>query len=173
MNTEESIPTQSVVSEAVPNSTEIVPPVPEKKKRGRKAIAKRDEYYLAPEDFLNEINKFYETDIITPELGIMVLKIATGLGHAHNFINYSYKEEMIGDAMMRMFQALRNKKYVHGPGRNPFSYFNTIAHHAFLNRIKKEKRNHEAIDKYQEEVYPDLLWENSSASGRTPIHNND
>ena len=35
-------------------------------------------------------------------------KIATGLSYAPNFINYSYKDEMVGDAILKMFSALKN-----------------------------------------------------------------
>ncbi len=88
-------------------------------------------------------------------------KIAIGLSYAPNFINYSYKDEMIGDAILKMFSALKNKKFNVDTGNSPFSYFTTIAYHAFINRIKKEKRYRETISKYQENVYSDIMNEGS------------
>ena len=84
-------------------------------------------------------------------------KIANGLSYAPNFMNYSYKEEMVGDAIVKMFSALKNKKFKIDCGFSPFSYFTTIAFHAFINRIKKEKKHHEAVNEYREKVYNDLM----------------
>ena len=68
---------------------------------------------------------------------------------------------MIGDAILKMFSALKNKKFNVDTGNSPFSYFTTIAYHAFINRIKKEKRYRETISKYQENVYSDTMNEGS------------
>jgi len=51
-----------------------------------------------------------------------------------------------------MITALENKKFNLGK-TNPFSYFTTIAFHAFINRIKKEKKHRETITNYQEMMY--------------------
>ena len=64
---------------------------------------------------------------------------------------------MIGDAIVKMFTALKNKKFNIDAGYNPFSYFTTIAFHAFINRIKKEKKHHEIVQQYQESIYDQLL----------------
>ena len=80
------------------------------------------------------------TDEIGEKLGESIYKIATGLSYAPNFINYSYRDDMIGDAIVKMFSALQMKKFDINSGNNPFSYFTTIAFHAFINRIKKENR---------------------------------
>jgi hypothetical protein len=69
----------------------------------------------------------------------------------------SYKEDMIGDARVKMVAALQHKKFNLKLGKNPFSYFTTIAFHAFINRIKKEKKHHQIVLDYQEQVYTDLL----------------
>jgi hypothetical protein len=63
----------------------------------------------------------------------------------------SYREEMVGDGVIRMFKALMSKKYNHTKGTNPFSYFTRIAFNAFRNRIKKEKHIHETHEKYKNE----------------------
>ena len=85
----------------------------------------------------------------------MVAKIARRLAYAPNFINYSFREEFIGDAIIKMMQALKNKKFDPEKG-NPFSYFTKIAFNAFRNRIKKEKRTHDALQTYQENVFNTL-----------------
>ena len=132
------------------------------KKAAKKAVKKKKKkkkkkaYYVNPAEFLADIEEYYVSDDLTNKLGEAVYKIATGLSYAPNFINYSYKDEMIGDAVMKMVAALRNKKFNIDSGNNPFSYFTTIAFHAFINRIKKEKKHRETITQYQEKVYFDL-----------------
>ena len=64
---------------------------------------------------------------------------------------------MIGDALIKMYAALKYKKYNFDNNSNPFSYFTTIAFHAFINRIKKEKRHHEAVKNYKEKMYEDIM----------------
>jgi hypothetical protein len=123
-----------------------------KKKRGRK----KKENYVDPKIFSDQIVQFYEDEILSEELGKAISDIATRLGFAPNFINYTYKEEMIGDATEKMFKALWNKKFTPERG-NAFSYYTKIAFNAFCNRIKKEKRSREAILGYQSEVYETLI----------------
>ena len=140
-------------------------PKPSKKKAKKKAVKKvrkprkkkeKKPYYINPAEFLADITEYYKTDDLTEKLGEDIVKIATGLGFAPNFINYSYKDDMIGDAVLKMLTALRNKKFNIDSGNNPFSYFTTIAFHAFINRIKKEKKHRETISQYQEKVYFDM-----------------
>tara|TARA_Y100000310_G_C20244671_1_gene606243 strand:- start:108 stop:599 length:492 start_codon:yes stop_codon:yes gene_type:complete len=132
---------------------------PSKKKVAKKKVVKKKKkkdkkkYYVNPAEFLADITEYYDTDDLSEKLGESIYKIATGLGYAPNFINYSYKDEMIGDAILKMLTALRNKKFNIDSGNNPFSYFTTIAFHAFINRIKKEKKHRETITQYQEKVY--------------------
>ena len=64
---------------------------------------------------------------------------------------------MIGDSLIKMYSALKGKKYKFNTESNPFSYFTTIAFNAFVNRIKKEKRHHEAEKNYREKVYGDIM----------------
>lgn len=110
-------------------------------------------YYVSPKDFTEELRKFYETDVITNELALMIKNIAYGLAHASNFINYTFKEDAIGDSLINMFNALKQKKYNFNKGSNPFSYFNSISFNCWRSRIKKEKRMRDTLAAYQEEVY--------------------
>lgn len=68
----------------------------------------------------------------------------------------TYKEEMIGDALVKMFTALKNHKFDPKRG-NPFSYYTIIAYRSFINRIKKEKKEAETVTIYKTEVYDALL----------------
>lgn len=139
---------------------------PVKKPRGKK-----NAHYVSGKELLQQITDYYQMDseaTIPDELGSNVYKIAKGLSFAPNFINYSYKDDMIGDAIVKMFSALQQHKFNIDSGYNPFSYFTTIAYHAFINRIKKEKKHREALTEYQEAVYDELMGSEYSEVGDQP-----
>lgn len=125
----------------------------------KKSKKKKDEYYVNGKEFAQAIEAYYDSgsETIPDQLAIYIKKIADGLSYAPNFINYSYKEDMVGDAIVKMLSAIRSKRFDLTTGSNPFSYFTTIAFHAFINRIKKEKKQREVINEYQESVYQELM----------------
>lgn len=122
-----------------------------KTKTKEQKIADKAKYYVDPKQFDEEIMNYYKSGNMSNELALMVSNISHKLSFAGNFINYSYREEMVGDGIIRMMKALISKKYDHKKGTNPFSYFTRIAFNAFRNRIKKEKHIHETHEKYQKE----------------------
>lgn len=122
--------------------------------------------YVDPKVLNEEIINYYKTNNISDKLGEAIYNIANRIGFAPNFINYVYKEEMIGDAVIKMLTALKNKNFNPKLG-NSFSYFSQIAFNAFKNRIKKEKKSYEVLRDYQEEVYSRMEEE-----GYIPRHKN-
>ena len=75
---------------------------------------------------------------VTNYLGDCILKIATHLSYKPNFINYSYREEMISDGLENCLQYFTN--FDPTKSKNPFAYFTQIIYYAFLRRIAKEKK---------------------------------
>jgi DNA-directed RNA polymerase specialized sigma24 family protein len=122
------------------------------------------QYYVNPEEFKVALKKYYDSDVMTEDLGVYIKKIATGLSFLPSFINYTYKEDMIGDALVKMYNAVQNKKYDFSTGSNPFSYFTTIAFHAFINRIKKEKKHHDTIHEYKSQTYQSMMTDPEMSS---------
>ena len=55
-----------------------------------------------------------------------------------NFINYHFREEMVGDAIENCLMYASN--FDPAKSKNPFSYFTQIIYYAFLRRITKEKK---------------------------------
>jgi hypothetical protein len=131
-------------------------------KRGPKP--KKTEYYIDPAEFKQQLVGYYTNNINEDIIAESISKIAHGLSYSSNFINYTYKDEMIGDAIVKMFTAVKNKKFDVTSEHNPFSYFTTIAFHAFINRIKKEKKHAEAISEYKSRFYEEELTENTDAN---------
>ena len=79
---------------------------------------------------------------------------------------------MVGDAVVKMFSALKNKKFKLNTGFSPFSYFTTIAFHAFINRIKKEKKYQNSINEFREKTYFDLMLQGNVYIEPTAVDDN-
>ena len=79
------------------------------------------------------------------------LKIAEGLSHKSNFIRYTYREEMVMDAVENCLKAIKNydiKTATRTGTPNAFAYFTQISWYAFLRRIEKEKKQQDIKLKY-------------------------
>lgn len=76
--------------------------------------------------------------VISNYIGECILKIATKLANRPNFINYSYKDDMILDGIENCIMYFDN--FDPNKSSNPFSYFTTIIYYAFLRRLDKEKK---------------------------------
>ena len=83
-----------------------------------------------------------EEDRLTPPvtnyIGECFLKIATHLAYRPNFINYTYRDEMVSDGIENCLQYVKN--FNPEKSNNPFAYFTQIIYYAFLRRIAKEKK---------------------------------
>ena len=132
---------------------------------GKKLKPSEKPHYVNSKQFEEEIKTYYKTDKMTEYLADAIRRIAYGLSFAPNFINYSYRDEMIGDAVVKMYQALKYKKFKLNQGFSPFSYFTTIAFHAFISRIKKEKKHHQLIADYRERTYDSLINKDEGDTG--------
>ena len=71
-------------------------------------------------------------------IGECFMKIAEGLSHKPNFINYTYREEMMSDGIENCLMYFNN--FDPTKSKNPFAYFTQIIYYAFLRRISKEKK---------------------------------
>ena len=79
------------------------------------------------------------------------LRIAEGLSHKANFIRYTYREEMVMDAVENCLKAIGNynlEAATRTGKPNAFAYFTQITWYAFLRRITKEKKQQEIKLKY-------------------------
>lgn len=74
------------------------------------------------------------------------IKICNGASHQRNFKNYSYRTEMVSDAIENCLRAVKNYKidaHTRTGKPNAFGYFTQICTYAFLRRIAKEKKQAE------------------------------
>jgi hypothetical protein len=89
--------------------------------------------------------------IIPDYIAQCFLRIAEGLSHKHNFIRYTYREEMVMDAVENCLKAIYNyniETATRTGKPNAFAYFTQITWYAFLRRISKEKKQQDIKLKY-------------------------
>ncbi len=120
------------------------------------ATDKKKVHYVNNKEFLAAIverkkllKEAEETDSAPPQvtnyLGECILKIANHLSYRPNFINYTYRDEMISDGIENCLQYMSN--FDPEKSKNPFAYFTQIIYFAFVRRITKEKKQSKIKDK--------------------------
>lgn len=109
-------------------------------------------------DYVTELNEAKKTQEPLPKVPDYIaqcfLKICEGLSHKSNFVRYSYREEMVMDAVENCLKAVENYdiEAATRTGRpNAFAYFTQISWYAFLRRIEREKRQQDIKMKYIEQ----------------------
>jgi hypothetical protein len=88
-------------------------------------------------------------------IGECIMKIAQHLSYKPNFINYTYKDEMISDGIENCLLYIDN--FDPEKSSNPFAYFTQIIYYAFIRRIQKEKK--QSYVKYKSLENQELLDE--------------
>ena len=74
----------------------------------------------------------------TEFMGECFLKICEHLVMRPNFINYTFRDDLISDGIENCLLYCHN--FNPEKSKNPFSYFTQIIHHAYVRRIVKEKK---------------------------------
>lgn len=121
-----------------------------------KKPVKKPEYYVDNKKFYEEIVKYYDDcklaeaagkprPTIPDYIGDCLLKIANRYVNHPWFANYSFREEMIGDAIENCILYFHN--FDPTKWNNPFAYFTQITKFAFRRRILKEEKNRYIIYK--------------------------
>jgi hypothetical protein len=116
----------------------------------KKAEKKKRPNYVDNKQFLAAMIEFRESvqtaekngekrPIVPMYIAECIMKIATHLSYKPNFMNYSFKEEMISDGIENCLQYIDN--FNPEKSNNPFAYFTQIIYYAFLRRIEKEKKH--------------------------------
>lgn len=109
----------------------------------------KQKHYINNEDFLKALTDYklaaktakdqnLPPPAIPNYIGECFMKIAEGLSHKPNFINYTYRDEMISDGIENCLMYFAN--FDETKSKNPFAYFTQIIYYAFLRRIQKEKK---------------------------------
>ena len=110
---------------------------------------KKKEHYVNNKEFLAAMVEYKklvteaedageENPPVTNYIGDCFLKIANHLSYRPNFINYTFRDDMISDGIENCLQYLDN--FNPEKSNNPFAYFTQIIYYAFIRRIQKEKK---------------------------------
>lgn len=109
-------------------------------------------------DYVKTLNEAQKTQEPLPKVPDYVaqcfLKICEGLSHKSNFVRYSYREEMVMDAVENCLKAVENydiEAATRTGKPNAFAYFTQISWYAFLRRIEREKKQQDIKMKYIEQ----------------------
>ena len=106
-------------------------------------------HYINNKDFLLEMTKYRQAirkakregkpkPQIPRYVAECFMKIAENLSHKPNFISYTFRDEMVADAIENCVMYVDN--FDPSKSSNPFAYFTQIIYYAFLRRIQKEKK---------------------------------
>lgn len=83
---------------------------------------------------------------ITNELGKMFIKLAEEISHKSNYRNYTYLDEMMGDARIQLVknallfkESILYKKDKPAVQLNPFSYYTSFVNNSFRSILNSEK----------------------------------
>ena len=112
-------------------------------------MPENDNHYVDNKKFLAAMSEWKQEVIeaenqgdpkppVTEYIGECFLLIAERLSLRANFINYPFRDEMVGDAIENCLMYASN--FDPEKSKNPFSYFTQIIYYAFLRRIQKEKK---------------------------------
>ena len=110
---------------------------------------KKKEHYVNNKEFLAAMTEYKKLCVEAEEsgedkppvsnyIGECFLKIANHLSYRPNFINYTFRDDMISDGIENCLQYLDN--FNPEKSNNPFAYFTQIIYYAFIRRIQKEKK---------------------------------
>lgn len=106
-------------------------------------------------DYVKTVNEARDNNKTIPTVPDYIaecfLRISEGLSHKSNFIRYTYREEMVMDAVENCLKAILNyniETATRTGKPNAFAYFTQIAWYAFLRRIAKEKKQQDIKIKF-------------------------
>jgi hypothetical protein len=145
-------------------------------------LAKRKTHYVNNKDLFNAMIVFKENkrnsivnkevDRINNYIGECLILIANRLSNRPNFMNYSYKDEMIADGIENCLMYINN--FDPNKSNNPFAYFTQIIKFSFIRRIQKEKKQQYVKLKNIENHFTlhELLHESNDMMDRELYENN-
>jgi len=109
-----------------------------------------------------------EKPVVSEYIGECFLKIATHLSYRANFINYSYRDDMISDGIENCLTAV--DKFDPERSTNPFAYYTQIIFFAFVRRIQKEKKQQATKYKLIENIDFEFLLDQSKENEEYSNH---
>lgn len=149
-----------------------------RKKRAPEHYVNNAEFSQAVVDYVKEVNdaearqhnipkENRQLPVVPDYIADCFVRIAEGLSHRDNFIRYSFREEMVMDAVENCLKAIGNydiEAATRTGKPNAFGYFTQISWYAFLRRIAKEKKQHDIKMKYMTSAGIDMFAVTSNST---------
>lgn len=111
-------------------------------KKAKKNYVNNAEFYEAMVEYKKNVREAEESADDPPRIpnyiGECIYQIANRLSYKPNFVNYTYRDDMVADGLENAIMAINN--FDPEKSKNPFAYFTQIIYFAFLRRIQKEKK---------------------------------
>ena len=155
-------------------TTTITPTVKKVKPKDKPHYVNNAMFSQAVVDYVTTLNEAREACIEQPKVTDYIaqcfLKICEGLSHKSNFVRYTYREEMVMDAVENCLKAIENynlEAATRTGKPNAFAYFTQISWFAFLRRIEKEKKQQDIKMRYMEQAGVDMFLDNELGDERS------
>lgn len=87
--------------------------------------------------YLSSIERDEEKPQVSDKIADAIIQISTRLMNSWNFSGYTYKDEMISDAILKCFDKVH--RFDPNISENAFAFFTQCAYNAAINRIKIEQ----------------------------------
>lgn len=134
-------------------------------------------HYVNNKDFLAAMTEYRTARVeaenkgetpprVSNYIGECFVKIANHLAYKSNFVNYTFREEMILDGIENCITYINN--FDPAKSSNPFAYFTQITYYAFLRRIQKEKKQLDAKYRYIQSLDLQNMMDQLASDGGSP-----
>jgi len=149
-------------------------------KRSPQHYVNNREFSEAVVQYVKQVNAAEAKDERIPEVPEYIaecfLKIAEGLSHKSNFVRYTYREEMVMDAVENCLKAITNYNIdaaTRTGNPNAFAYFTQISYYAFLRRLQREGRQHDIRTKFMEQSGVENFLQEGSENNQQIVSGNE
>lgn len=95
--------------------------------------------YVTNKEILGYMEGWDRKPPIPDELGRVFLIIATNLTNKSNFVGYTWKDEMVAEAVWTCVKYFKN--FNAEKSNNPFGYITKICYNSFISSIKKNNKH--------------------------------
>lgn len=137
------------------------------KKTENKHYVNNKDFLAAMTEYKNQVNEAEKNGDPKPRvsnyIGECFVKIANHLAYKSNFVNYTFREEMILDGIENCITYINN--FDPDKSSNPFAYFTQITYYAFLRRIQKEKKQLDTKYRYIQSMDLQSMMDELAADG--------
>ena len=101
-------------------------------------------HYLTNAELLASIAEAKEQGKLTTRLAKNLHILAERYSYSHNWVNYSFREDMVAAAVMNL--CVNWHKFDPTMGDNPFAYYTQAVYRSFLQYLAEEKKQRDIRD---------------------------